>query len=159
MEKRSSRHETAQAQRVGARPDTPTLPCHGGGYLNTYRFCEFEKAVSHKKRTDPRLQTLRAIGLNKTLLEIADAIGVDNFLTMWEMLDSENQLRTDSGGLAIKIRSFRSYKRYLRNRHLFLMHQNCQASGMKKLSARARESLGESIDPSHIYRILMRTKI
>lgn len=93
---------------------------------------------------------------NPTLLKVAAAIGVDNFLKMWEILDNDEHLRTDWGGIMVKIRAFKSYRRYLRNRHIVMLHKNNDEMGVTKIAKKATENLGERIHPSQIYKIVAR---
>ena len=156
-EKRSHSHGTARSPGVGARQDTPQPPTQGGGYLDTYRFCELEKSDYAAEKIDPRLKDLHQIGLNPTLLKVAATIGVDNFLKMWEILDNDEHLRTDWGGIMVKIRAFKSYRRYLRNRHIVMLHKNNDEMGVTKIAKKATENLGERIHPSQIYKIVARS--
>ena len=157
-EKRSHSHGTARSLGVGARQDTSQPPAQGGGYLDTYRFCELEKSDYAAEKIDPRLKDLHQIGLNPTLLKVAAAIGVDNFLKMWEILDNDEHLRTDWGGIMVKIRAFKSYRRYLRNRHIVMLHKNNDGVGMTKIAKKATENLGERIHPSQIYKIVAKSE-
>lgn len=157
-EKRSNSHRITQAIRVGARQDSPPPPTQGGGYLDTYKFCELKKTDCAAQKIDPRLKDLHQIGLNSTLLKVAAAIGVDNFLKMWEILDNDEHLRMDWGGIMVKIRAFKSYRRYLRNRHIIMLHKNNNGAGMTKIAKKATENLGERIHPSQIYKIVAKSE-
>ena len=91
-EKRSQTQGNALMKGVGARHPTPPAPRQGGGYLEIYTSSEFGFRPSEKNHAaapekDPRLQQLREIGLNHIWQEVAGAIGYDNFIKMWQILE------------------------------------------------------------------------
>jgi hypothetical protein len=100
---------------------------------------------------DPRLDELRTMGLQSVWLRIAAAVGVDAFLATWRILDAEPAFRSDDGGLDIRMRSFRSYLRFQRNRYIEAL---CSA-GMtaKEIQDAVHRHLGERINIRHISRI------
>ena len=64
----------------------------------------------------------------------------------------------DWGGIMVKIRAFKSYRRYLRNRHIIMLHKNNNGAGMTKIAKKATENLGERIHPSQIYKIVAKSE-
>ncbi len=161
-EKRSNRQEIAQQEGVGVRQTNTTTPPQGGGYLEIYTFSELPIRPSEKNRAaqppekDPRLNQLREIGLNHIWQEVAAAIGYDNFIKMWEILDSHEEIRRPDGGILTTLRSFRAQKRYQRDRFGVLIKKafgNCVS--VKRLS----EQMGEKVGSSHISRAADRIKI
>lgn len=155
-EKRSQSQGTAQPEGVGARQTETHSPQQEGGYLEIYRFGELEKRDLPPQKIDPRLSSLRDMGLNPTFIKIAAVIGFDNFLKMWEILDADERLKKDSGGISIQLRAYRAYKRHLRNRHIVLLHRQSKKLGNTVIAKKVAESLGEKIDPSQIYRVIER---
>lgn len=153
-EKRSSTHQTAQVrptkEGVGARPRSTATASEGGGYLNTYRFCEFEKPDFAQKQ-DPRLLHLRKIGLSATLQKIAAEIGVDNFLKMWQLLDAADYLRDESGSVVLRIRSFKAWLRSERNRYIKAL--NDEGYSRRDIQKKVAEQYDERLDPTYIYRL------
>ena len=162
MEKRSQKQETARRERVGERQASTHTPPQGGGYLEIYTFSELPIRSSEKNRAasppekDPRLNQLREIGLNHIWQEVATAIGYDNFIKMWGILDSHEEIRRPDGGILTTLRAFRAQKRYQRDRFGVLIKNsfgNCVS--VKRLS----EQLGEKVGSSHISRAADRIKI
>ncbi|WP_267391300.1 hypothetical protein [Snodgrassella sp. B3088] len=135
---------------VGGRQASINASTRGGGYLQTYRFSEFRKSDLPSKK-DPRLLSLREIGLNATLQKIAATIGVDNFLKMWAILDNDESTHSDSGALNLHIRSFSAWTRYERNRLIkFLAGQGLSNREIAKVVA---DQFNERLDLSYISRL------
>jgi hypothetical protein len=131
---------------VGGRQATPPSPPQGGGYLDIHsisNFCE---------KPDQRLGDLRAMGLPAHLLRAAEAIGADAFLAFWRIMDQEPSTRTDKGDIELRMRPYRSYLRYQRNRYIE------QLTALGKTPADIREAvrlhLCERISLRHIYRVM-----
>ena len=154
MDKRTRTRENAQLQPqpagVGARLGAIVPPPEGGGYLNTYRFCELEKQAAAKK-IDPRLLQLREIGLNATMQKIAAEIGVDNFLRMWSILDADEALRSDSGALVVRLRSFKAWQRNERIRFVKALAHDGQCD--KSIQKRVANQFDEDLHPTYISRL------
>jgi hypothetical protein len=91
------------------------------------------------------------MGMASVWLRIAAVVGVDAFLATWRILDAEPAFRSDGGDLDIRMRSFRSYLRYQRNRYI---EELCSA-GMtaKEIQEQVRRHLCERISIRHISRI------
>ena len=162
MEKRSDKQETARLEGVGVRQTKTATPAGGGGYLEIYTFSELDIRGSEKNRAasppekDPRLNQLREIGLNHIWQEVAAAIGYDNFIKMWEILDSHEEIRRPDGGILTTLRAFRAQKRYQRDRFGVLIKKsygNCVS--VRRLS----EQMGEKVGSSHISRAADRINI
>ena len=153
-DKRTQQHENARPQPpaagVGARQASTLPPPEGGGYLNTYRFCELENR-DFEKKSDPRLRQLYEVGLSSTMLQIATEIGVDNFLKMWEILDKDESLWSDSGGLLVRIRRFRSWLRHERNRFI----KDLASSGERDdcIKKRVATQFGDNLHSTSISRV------
>lgn len=126
MEKRSESTENAQhlgtERRVGGW-HSPSLTTHqGGGYLNNYN--AFKPIDGEKIDRDPRLNELREMGLRIEWQNVAQEIGFDNFLKMWQILDSQESLHHESKGLCLSLRRFRSYQRFQRDRYIQSLSKN-----------------------------------
>lgn len=156
-EKRSSRRGLADLELLdrpdpqgvgGRRPPAPPPP-GGGGYLD---ICTGLKLLpGDAPDRDPRLDELRSMGLPSVWLRIAAAVGVDAFLATWRILDSEPAFRSDDGDLDIRMRSFRSYLRYQRNRYI----ESLCSAGMtaREIQEAVHRHLCERISIRHISRI------
>ena len=71
-------------QGVGGRQKETHMPPNRGGYLDN---------CTHSDFLDPRIEELRQIRLPQMWIDMANAIGIDSFLKVWEMLDSASEDR------------------------------------------------------------------
>lgn len=160
-EKRSGTAGNAHAQGVGARQTNPSASAAGGGYLEIYTFSEFGFRPSEKNRAappekDPRLQQLREIGLNHIWQEVAGAIGYDNFIKMWQILDGHDEIRRPDGAILTALRAYRAQKRYQRDRFGVLIKRKF---GNAAAVERVERQMCEKVGSSHISRVAQRVKI
>jgi len=156
-EKRNSEQGTDQAsggdgalpQGVGGRQDEPPPPAGGGGYQDICGVFKFRPGDAPKKR-DPRLDELIAMGMPRTWLQVAEAIGVDAFLQMWRILDADESLHEDNMVQA-HLRPYRSYLRFQRNRYIeTLAALRVPTSTIRDMLKR---QLGEEISERHIFNL------
>lgn len=162
-EKRSQEHESAQLSLlpdyqtggVGARQGAPALPPGGGGYQDVCTVLDFQKKPADSKKTgpagDPRLDDLRRMGLPRVWLRVAEAIGTDAFLATWRILDADPSAWHNETILRIRLRPYRSYLRYQRNRYI----EALTAQGLKpdEIQRRLQRQLGETVSHRHITRL------
>lgn len=156
-EKRNSECGTDQVQGddqglpqgVGGRQAAPPLPAGGGGYLDICTVFKFRAADGQKKR-DPRLDELISMGLPRTWLQVAEAIGIDAFLAMWRILDADESLHEDNMVQA-HLRPYRSYLRFQRNRYIeTLASLRVPCATIREMLKR---QLGEEISERHIFNL------
>lgn len=98
--------------------DTPLpSPPVGGGYLSICMPYEFSAPpVSRRKFSDPRIAQLEAMGLQRVLIDVAEAIGFEAFMTAWKIFDAAPELRDQGPShLRLTMRPIGSWRRYLRN--------------------------------------------
>lgn len=140
--------EGVAIDRVGGRHGDLHPSPEGGGYLN---ICTVLNIRTAKKNRDPRLNELYAMGLHGMWLEVAETIGVDNFLAMWRILDVHPSNYEDNGMKLIPMRRYKSYLRYQRNRYI----EALDASGLsvQEIRDRLSKQLGEVISIRHISRL------
>lgn len=143
--------DQALPQGVGGRQGNPPPPPGGGGYLDTCGFFKFRPAApGAEKKRDPRLDEMVAMGLPRTWLQVAEAIGVDAFLAMWRILDADESLHEDNMVKA-HLRPYRSYLRFQRNRYIETL------AALKVPCATIRDmlkrQLGEEISERHIFNL------
>lgn len=159
--KRSSWQENAQldlfssqpAHGVGARQTLPPLPLGGGGYLETCAVLKFStRPPAPEKKCDPRMLELEHMGLPRVWLDVAEEIGVDAFLATWRILDAEPSMRHKEGFLQIRLKLYRSFLRYQRNRYI----EALAARGMKpaEIQRELSRQLCESVSIRHISRLV-----
>lgn len=157
-EKRNSERGTDQVQGddqglpqgVGGRQAALPPPAGGGGYLDICTVFKFRGGDGQKKR-DPRLDELISMGLPRTWLQVAEAIGVDAFLAMWRILDADESLHEDNMVQA-HLRPYRSYLRFQRNRYIeTLASLRVPCATIREMLKR---QLGEEISERHLSRFM-----
>lgn len=135
-------------QVVGARQGDPACPGGGGGYQDNR--CGFNFAVDDCP-CESRVAELCRMGLSAPLMRVANAIGIDAFLVVWRILDSEQGLHTDKGDIELHLRPFRSFMRYQRNRYIEALVRDGLSS--HEIRERVRQVLCERISLRHVSRI------
>lgn len=158
-EKRTCKHENAQPSDhttgAGVRHSHDHPPPPGGGYLKN---CTVFKPLDEKKcERDPRLDELRLMGIHHTWQKVADAIGMDNFLAMWRILDAEPQFQCERSGLRMKLRSYKSYKRFQRDR-LIVAH-SAHGLPIKLILSRINESLCENLSENNLSSVIKKNRV
>src|SRR5690606_38227224 len=91
-------------ERVGGRHGLGRPAPSGGGYLDNCIGLNFRP----QKKRDPRLDELYTMGLPAMWLEVAEAIGVDNFLVTWRILDANPSNYEDNGMKLVPLRRYKS---------------------------------------------------
>ena len=137
-----------RAQGVGARQGDLFPDAGGGGYLNG---CTNSKLLEGAK-----LRELADMGLPDVWLRVADAIGYDNFLQLWRILETAAEHREirrseNESMIEVQLRRFTSFKRYQRNRWI----EALASGGMPNAAIQqaVKHRLGEKLDRSHIRRL------
>lgn len=94
---------------------------------------------------------LAEIGLSATWLSVAQLLGYDQFVAMWRLLSSDPGLRNDDDQIELRLRPFRAFERYQRNRYIATLVQ----AGIKpcEIHALVRADLGETLSYRHIKRL------
>jgi hypothetical protein len=132
---------------VGGRQGRGRADRRGGGYLSSRGISNFRDPSR-----DPRLDELRAMGLPAGQLRIAEEIGHDAFIAMWRVADNEPSFRTEKGDLEIRMRPYRSYLRFQRNRYIETLHG--QGKTLDEIRELVHEHLCERISARHIRRLV-----
>lgn len=136
---------------VGGRQPARTSSARGGGYLD---ICSSRNSRLRKSARDPRLEELAQIGLDARWLRIADVVGVDQFLEVWQILDEEN-IDLPPGErepTRIRVPLFAGWMRLQRNK----LVQALADEGRRPPEIRRiiRRTLCESLSERHITRII-----
>lgn len=97
------------------------------------------------------------MGLPRLWLRVAETIGVEAFLAAWRVLDADPANHSERGDLELRLRPFRSYLRYQRNRYIEALASS--SLSVKEIQVRIQRELGEQISQRHISRIGRRPKI
>lgn len=157
-EKRSRNAKTAgtsvQSAGVGARRMKSPLPTQGGGYPN---ICiKNRTAGSEKIARDPRIDELRRAGLSWRLVAIADAVGYETFVELWQMLsllyESSDLERTSC--VRIVIPHIRKLEKIQRNNYIYALHE--QGLNAREIRELLRRKTGITISCRQICRLINR---
>lgn len=134
---------------VGARQAAGPARAGGGGYL--------DGRTASELRADPRLREFVEIGLSQTWLAVAYLLGYDQFAAMWRLLSADPALRNDDDQIELRLRPWRAYERYQRNRYIATL----VASGLKpsEIHAMVRTELGETLSYRHIKRLAAASRV
>lgn len=91
-------------------------------------------------------------------LEVANAIGYENFMTMWRILDRSLQLRSESESMIeVKLSRLARYHRFQRNRFIeFLVRAGYNDKAIREM---VEAQLGETLSLSHIFRLADRRRV
>lgn len=143
-------------QGVGGRHDAPGTPPQGGGYQGICTPRKFPRLADPPGVRDPRLDDLDRMGMPAHWIKVAEAIGVDAFLTMWRVLDSEPSLWDDIPGspMHIRLRRYESYLRYQRNRLIETLSD--RGFSIEQIRRYVSLNLCEEISKRHIERLSKR---
>lgn len=128
---------------VGARRRPRPVRQGGGGYL--------DGRTASELRGDARLRELAEIGLQAHWLAVADIVGYDGFIALWKRLSADPALRNDDNQIEIRLRPFKSYERYQRNRYI----DTLVASGLKtrQINELLQVNLGERLSIRQLKRL------
>ncbi len=150
---------------VGARQGHGQAGPGGGGYLSACTPPEvgqrglkkIAKKFSGKPDLDPReaalLDELDAMGLSRVMLQVAHAIGFDNFMAMWRILDSSYESIADNdSGIYVRLQRLSAYRRYQRNR--FIEAMVGMGLSQPEISRAVKRDLGEEVSDRHIWRLM-----
>ena len=99
-------------RRVGARQRKMDTYPEGGGYLDN---CIYSEISSGEKKTATIiLSELKEMGLRDDLLMMAEKVGADKFVQIWQQFDSLYDGR-NVGRFRVSFPSFKKYLKYQRN--------------------------------------------
>ncbi|MBI3140988.1 MAG: hypothetical protein HYZ19_03890 [Rhodocyclales bacterium] len=106
---------------------------------------------------DPRLDELRRMGLQRVWIDVAEAIGIDAFLTMWRVLDADPMSWHNDTILRLRLRPYHSYLRFQRNRYI----EALAAQGLRpdEIQVRLQRQLCESVSVRHIQRLVAAVRL
>ena len=109
--------------RVGGRPGNQPHPGRGGGYQDICRILgEIEKKSGKKIEKNKKLtiDDLKQLELSPRWVKIAERVGIDAWLDIWEILDAENinTPSTQRYPCRLRVPMFTKLVRFLRNQHI-----------------------------------------
>jgi hypothetical protein len=129
------RHSISNMHRVGARHEGSDGSAGGGGYPDNCTY--FEISATEKKTADVILAELKEMNLRDDLLLMAEKIGGDKFVQLWQVFDFMYAGQSE-GRFRISFPSFNKYLKYQRNEFIKeRVAQGADSAKIKKeLSAR-----------------------
>lgn len=136
-----------RSDRVGGRHGSGPPAGRGGGYPD---ICTTDRS----RVRDPRLAELRAIGLGRHWLRVAEEIGVDEFLATWQILSRDDSVQDDCG--RVHIPSISTYMRYQRNQLIATMAR--EGSTAPEIRQALKDRLGYDLTESWIRQLIRKTK-
>lgn len=133
---------------VGARHRQSGTADRRGGYQQICNSEMFSKKIA--PTSDSRINELREIGIASYWIDIAETIGVDNFLAMWSILSDSDTVQLEKHYAYVP--RYSAWTRYQRNRAIISMH----ADGLspKEIKIRIKNDLKEDITLGHINKII-----
>jgi len=92
------------------------------------------------------------MGLPGVWIDVAHAIGYENFMAMWRILDRSMAMRSESESMIeVQLRRLASYHRFQRNR--FIEALAAAGLGDRQIQQALNAQLGEKLSLSHISRL------
>lgn len=102
-------------QGVGGRQDRDPPRRGGGGYLD---ICTISGLPLGRARADSRVDELREMGLSPVWRQVAERVGYETFLVVWQVLDQaskESQNWNYKGCIRLNMPSFKRFLKRQRN--------------------------------------------
>lgn len=142
---------------VGGRQAPGPARLAGAGYLDE---CTIPDVWERAK-----IRELADMGLPRMWLRVAIALGYDQFIELWRlvdesadsMLDSSATLHPGGSMIEMRLRRFSSFRRFQRNRYVeALAAQGVPYDEIRDIVA---ADLGEKLSPRHIHRLAERRRV
>ena len=130
---------------LGGRHNNPPPSTGGGGYLDICRILATADRPIQKifeKKIEVTITDLKTIGLSGKWLEIAEKVGVETWLEIWQILDRENinQPVNMRDALRVRIPAYSRLMKFARNKYI-------------------EEFTEQGLDAKKIYDLLIRAQI
>ncbi len=140
---------------VGGRQEPRRIPSGGGGYLDVCT--KTERAIYEKMLTDNRIDELKAHGLSDIWIEVAEALGYDQFIYIWQILDKKNVTKGHHDNARIRIPIFAQFLKFQRNKYIVYLSKKGETP--EKIKIILRKNLCEDLTIRHIIRLLEKGNI
>jgi len=140
---------------VGGRQEHRCTPNRGGGYLDICK--KSEKAIYEKMLNDSRIDELKAHGLSDTWIEVAEDIGYDQFIRIWQILDKKNINKGHHDNARIRIPIFAQFLKFQRNK--YILHLSEIGHSPEEIKNILKKDLCEDLTIRHINRLLLKGTI
>ncbi len=140
---------------VGGRQEHSNLPQRGGGYLDVCT--KTARGIYEKMLVDNRIDELKEYGLSEMWVEVAEAIGYDQFIHIWQILDKRNIQMGNQDNARMRVPMFTRYMKFQRNKYIY--HLSAENLTPKEIQATLKKNLCEDLTVTHIARVLNRGNI
>ncbi|PHS20254.1 MAG: hypothetical protein COA86_02880 [Kangiella sp.] len=138
--------DSGSSSGVGARHKGSGLSQQGGGYLDNCIYSEI--SLSEKKTANTILSELKEMGLRDDLLMMAEKVGADKFVQIWQAFDYMYAGEIE-GRFRVSFPSFNKYLKFQRNEYIREKSiQGVQASTIQ----RELKTLGYNVSPPTVRR-------
>jgi hypothetical protein len=104
---------------------------------------------------DPRMDELITVGLSPRLIEVARAIGVENFFTLWRLVDG-TPLGTPGEQISLKFPRFTRWVRHCRNRLIVSLHRD--GLSLCHIRQRVYAELGVDVSIRSVRRVIEKNR-
>ena len=136
---------------MGARHRGSPPAVGGGGYPDICISEEPPVGGDHKnaRGRDPLMDELREMGVGHLWLQVAEGIGAEAFIEIWEILDRAlgDAVRRDA-----YVPNYSTYTAYQRNR--FIQALSAAGHGTQEIRRMVKCELHETLTPRHILRVV-----
>ncbi|PHS71957.1 MAG: hypothetical protein COB22_05940 [Cycloclasticus sp.] len=132
---------------VGGRHKETKTPVGVAGYLDN---CTNSGYLKKSFFDDPRISELREMGLSRHWVDIAESIGFDSFIVVWQKLSDHDDTR--SSKCSIYVPRFAGWIKYQRNRVIISLRSS--GFSYSDIQDQIKVDLGERVSVSHIKRIV-----
>lgn len=139
-------------QGVGGRQKGMAPPSGGGEYLDICSNSRTSFEALKKIARDPRLDELSDMGLSRHWTQVAEIIGFDAFLSMWESLDGSGRLEDVGGGFRVYLPRIKLFNQFQRNRLILGLRD--KGKNAKEIKIFIKKELREIISERHVARIM-----
>lgn len=137
---------SGSSSRVGARHKGSGAPIEGGGYLDNCIYSEI--SLSEKKTATAILSELKEMGLRDDLIMMAEKVGADKFVQIWQAFDFIYAGEVE-GRFRISFPSFNKYLKYQRNE--YIREKSTQGVPASVIQRELKE-LGYNVSPPTVRR-------
>ena len=132
-----------KVDREGGRQEDPAHRIEGGGYLDNCTDLKFSK------NDFCEISDLRKMGLSGRWLAVAERIGVESFLEMWEELCY--QVRESDDDRRVNVPCFSSYRRFQRDQ--VIKTRKAEGLSRKEIACYLNANLQTKVSLSTITRV------
>ena len=128
------------------------LPGVGGGYQDS---CSGAGAAvgppgAGGAARDPRIEELRRVGIGRVWIRVAESVGFEAFLLVWQVLASDDSVQDERSRVLVP-----SPTRYqLHQRNLLIKTLASEGVEVPAICDRVNRELGENLSPKRVKRLL-----